>query len=319
METWRELSALPTFPSGTFVTLGNFDGVHQGHQAVLKAMAAEAHAEGRKAVAITFFPHPKAVHDPAHPPELIMGLEDRIETLAETGLDGLLVVEYTLEFASQTPEEFVQNYFVDAFNAARVVVGRDARFGRGNAGDVETLAALGRQHGFETEIVADASGGHARRWSSTWARELLEAGDMRGAADVLGRPHRLRGVVVDGDKRGRTIGFPTANLGSVQGLIPRHGVYAATLTVLEPVSTTVAPVGVALPAAVSIGLNYTVGGDEVRVEAFVLDRDDLDLYGATVVLELVDWRRPMLDFGSLEAMMVELDHDVAWTREVLSA
>ncbi|MEX0914187.1 MAG: bifunctional riboflavin kinase/FAD synthetase, partial [Demequina sp.] len=205
MQRWNTVDDVPADLGATVVTIGNFDGVHRGHQAVLTRMVADARARGQRAVAITFDPHPKAVHDPDHQPELITGLEDRLERLADTGLDGVLVIEYTLEFAQHTPEEFVRRYLVEGLGAATVVIGRDTKFGRGNAGDVGTMRALGASLGFQVEVVDDAGATAAtgRRWSSTWVRELLEAGDMEGATEVLGRPHRLRGVVVEGDKRGR--------------------------------------------------------------------------------------------------------------------
>jgi riboflavin kinase/FMN adenylyltransferase len=302
------------------VTIGNFDGVHRGHQAVLARVVEAARGAGAASVAMTFDPHPKAVHAPEHTPELITGLEDRVERMAATGLDAVLVQEYTLEFALQTPQEFARAYLVDGLRASAVVLGHDTRFGRGNAGDVETMRGLGKSLGFTVEVVDDAGGPSdgSRRWSSTWVRELLEAGDLRGAADILGRPHRLRGTVVHGDEIGRQIGFPTANLDVTAGYIPRHGVYAGWLTVLDPGSGGgAAVVGEPLPSAVSLGINYTVGGQDLRVEAHVIGRDGLDLYGAEAVLDLVEWRRPMLDFGSLDALTEALAADVVWCREVL--
>ncbi|MDN4477173.1 bifunctional riboflavin kinase/FAD synthetase [Demequina sp. SYSU T00039] len=320
MHVWRSLAEIPDLGPAV-VTLGNFDGVHRGHQAVLGAMVADARARGQVALAMTFDPHPKAVHDPAHPPELLTGIDDRLERLAAIGLDGVLVVRYTLDFARQTPEEFVRDYLVRGMRASCVVVGRDTRFGRGNAGDVETMRELGDRLGFDVDIIDDACAvsESGRRWSSTWVRELVEEGDLRGAADVLGREHRVRGVVIHGDKLGRTIGFPTANLDHTAGMIPRHGVYAAWLTVIDPGDNAraAAIAQERLPAAVSLGMNYTVGGTDLRIEAYVIDAEGLDLYGAEVALDLVEWRRPMLDFGSVEALVVGLEEDVDWCREAL--
>jgi riboflavin kinase/FMN adenylyltransferase len=317
---WRSLTDVPADLGPTVVTIGNFDGVHRGHQAVLERTVGLARELGAASVAMTFDPHPKAVHAPEHTPELITGLADRLDRMAAMGLDGILVQEYTLDFALQTPQEFARAYLVDGLSATAIVLGQDTRFGRGNAGDLDTMRALGKALGFAVEVVDDAAGATegSRRWSSTWVRELLEAGDLRGAAEILGRPHRLRGTIVHGDEIGREIGFPTANLDVTGGFIPRHGVYAGWLTVVDPRdggSDVVA--GEALPSAVSLGINYTVGGQELRVEAHVIDRGGLDLYGAEAVLDLVEWRRPMLDFGSLEALTAALAEDVAWCREVL--
>ncbi|WNM26279.1 bifunctional riboflavin kinase/FAD synthetase [Demequina capsici] len=321
MQVWRALDEVPSDLGPTVVTIGNFDGVHRGHRAVLTRMVADARERGMRAAAITFDPHPRAVHDPAHPPELITGVEDRLERLAQTGLDGVLLLRYTLDFAQQTPEDFVRTHLVDGLGAAVVVVGRDTKFGRGNAGDVDTMRELGSKLGFEVEVLADAGDTDARgrRWSSTWVRELLEDGRVHDAEDVLGCPHRLRGTVVHGDKLGRTIGFPTANIAVDAGMIPRHGVYAGWLTVLDGGGNPRAAerLGVRMPAAISLGINYTVGGDSLRVEAYVIDGVDLDLYDARVALDLVAWRRPMLDFGSVEALTDALAEDVAWSRDAL--
>src|SRR5690554_1475729 len=172
MQIWRTLDEVPRDLGPTAVTLGNFDGVHRGHQAVLERMVADARARGRKAVAVTFDPHPQVVHDPAHPPVLITGLEDRLDRLAQTGLDGVLVIEYTFEFAQQTPQEFVQTWLVDGLGAASVSVGGDTRFGRGNAGDIKTMRKLGDALGFTVDVMSDvgAKSETGRRWSATWVR-----------------------------------------------------------------------------------------------------------------------------------------------------
>ncbi|WP_062073027.1 bifunctional riboflavin kinase/FAD synthetase [Demequina sediminicola] len=321
MQIWRSLADVPADLGPTAVTVGNFDGVHRGHQAVLTRMVADARERGQQAVAMTFEPHPKAVHDPAHPPLLITGLDDKLERLAATGLDAVLVVDYTLAFAQQTPQEFVRTWLVDGLGAKTVVLGQDTKFGRGNAGDVDTMRVLGTTMGFDTDVITDACGTSesGRRWSSTWVRDLLENGRMDEAATILGRPHRLRGVVEHGDKLGREIGFPTANVGVTGGMIPRHGVYAGYLQVLDSRANPAAEslVGLSLPAAISIGFNYTVGVESLRVEGFVMDRDGLNLYDTEVAFDLVKWRRPMLDFGSVEALTSALADDVAWCRDAL--
>jgi len=326
-DVWRSLADVPADFGPTVVTLGNFDGVHRGHQAVLSTLVADARAAGRRSVAVTFDPHPLAVHRPESPPTLITGIEDRVERLAATGLDAVLVIHYTLDFAHQTPEEFVRSCFVDGLSAATVVIGHDTTFGWGNVGHADTMRELGAEMGFEVEIVewAGISSGSDRRWSSTWVRELLEAGDVAGAARILGRPHRLRGEIVRGNELGREIGFPTANLSVYAGMIPAHGVYAGWVTILEPGSSGDAAAlgggllgGSALPAAVSVGVNSTVGGTELRVEAHLIDIDGVDLYGARVALDFAERRRDMADLGSIEALIAALGEDVEWCRGVLA-
>jgi len=319
---WMDLSQVPPGFGPSVVTFGNFDGVHRGHQAVLRRMVADARAEGARAVAVTFSPHPLAVHAPERAPELLLGIADRFELLAETGLDAVLLLEYSLDFARQSPEEFVQRYLAGGLNARTVVVGHDVRFGWQNAGDLSTMIELGRKYGFEVDVIADISevdedapigsvgspGPADRRWSSTWARELLLAGEVAHAAAILGRPHRMRGVVVHGDARGRELGFPTANLGpDAAGLIPADGVYAGWMRRVD------LPTGLPdahLPVAISVGSNPTFDGHQRRVEAHVLDRDDLDLYDEHVVIEFAERLRPTLRFDSVGALVDQMRADV---------
>lgn len=321
-QVWSSPADVPAGWGPTVVTVGNFDGVHRGHQAVLERVVAAAEVHHATSVAVTFDPHPKSVHDPDHQPQLIAGLADRVDRIAACGIDAVVVQHYTLQFAQATPREFVKDYLIDGLGAVAVVVGRDTRFGRGNAGDVETLREIGEELGLAVHVLSDvaADGPGGRRWSSTWVREALESGDLEAARAVLGRHHRLRGPVVHGDARGRDIGFPTANLGDPQGYIPRHGVYAGWLEVTDASDCPPAAglVGERFPAAISIGINYTVGSQELRVEAHVLDRTDLHLYGAEVALDLVEWSRPMLDFGTMDALIDALRDDVAWSRGVLN-
>lgn len=317
MLRWSDLDQVPEGFGPSVVTIGNFDGVHRGHRAVLRRMVADARAVGGKAVAVTFDPHPAQVHRPDAAPELITGLADRLDLLEQTGLDAVLVITYTLEFASATPEEFVRRYLVDGLGARTVVIGRDVRFGRANVGDLRTMVGLGERYGFTVEVIEDVHGERdpARRWSSTWVRELLTDGEVGAAAEVLGRPHRLRGVVVHGDARGRTLGFPTANLGRLVGFPPADGVYAGWMRrVAHPAD---APDGF-LPVAISIGTNPTFDGWDRRVEAHVPGRTDLELYGEEVVLELVERLRPTLRFDSVEELVAQMHDDVRRTRAVLA-
>lgn len=324
VQRWNDLSDVPSGSGPSAVTIGNFDGVHRGHRAVLGRLADAARARGLSAVAITFDPHPLAVLHPDRAPVALTTLDHRVELLAQTGLDAVLVMEFTRELATWSPQRFVDEVLVGALDARLVVVGRDMRFGHRNAGDVHTLRELGEQRGFEVELVDDigsvrapgddAGGG---RWSSTWVRRLVEAGDVETAADVLGRPHRVAGRVVHGDHRGRELGYPTANLGpDAVGLVPADGVYAGRLVRLD------LPQDAAdhrLPAAVSIGTNPTFDGVERRVEAYVLDRDDLDLYGERVGVEFVRRLRATLRFDGVAALVDQMHADVEQCRAVLGA
>jgi riboflavin kinase/FMN adenylyltransferase len=333
VQRWDGLEQVPAGFGPSVVTLGNFDGVHLGHRSVLADVVARARLRAASAVAVTFDPHPLQVLYPDTAPTPLTGLEHRIELMAATGLDATLVMPFTHELASWSPEDFVRRVFADALSAVEVVVGRDVRFGRRNSGDLTTMRDLGATHGFTVTALddlgtsdgagaaesaesaaADPAGG-GRRWSSTWARELIAEGDVAGAARILGRPHRVGGVVVHGDHRGRELGYPTANLDPhPTGVVPADGVYAGWLDRLDQAEGTTDQ---HLPAAVSIGTNPTFDGTQRRVEAYVLDRTDLDLYGERVAVELVARLRPTVRFESVDALLVQMGDDVKRCHEVL--
>jgi riboflavin kinase / FMN adenylyltransferase len=321
MQRWTDLSEIPPGYGPSVVTLGNFDGVHRGHQAVLSTVVERARSarpdgsEGAHAVAVTFQPHPVAVLHPERAPQIITSNEQRLDLLAASGLDAVLVLEFTREFALWTPERFVVEVFVKALGASVVVVGSDTRFGVRNSGDVYTLRRLGAEHGFEVVALADI--GKAGRWSSSRIRALVTAGDVTGAAEILGHLHQVSGEVVHGDHRGRLLGFPTANLCKESaGLIPADGVYVGRL--IRPSLPEDNP-DHCLPAAISIGTNPTFAGTERRVEAYVLDRTDLDLYGETVAFEFIERLRPTEKFDTIEGLIQQMDDDVERARTVLSS
>jgi riboflavin kinase/FMN adenylyltransferase len=326
---WNDPSEVPADFGPTVVTFGNFDGVHRGHQQVLSQLIRIGRLNHARAVAITFDPHPAQVHRPESAPELIMGLEDKLVALGELGLDAVLVMKYSLELASLTPEEFVADILVGSLKASHVVIGHDARFGRGNSGDLATMQELGNKLGFEVLVISEFGsegfpvhnavrddGGKDRRCSSTWVREALRSGDVATAAAVLGRSHRMRGEVVHGAARGRDLGFPTANLAfTSSGYIPADGIYAGWL---------VDQAGTRWPAAISVGSNPTFDGVSRQVEAHVIDRpeeeaDDFDLYGQTVVVEFVARLRGMVAYRGPEALVEQMRLDVVQAHELLFA
>lgn len=313
MLRWTDLSQIPQGYGPSVVTLGNFDGVHKGHRAVLSTVVEEAAKRGAQSVAVTFDPHPLALLYPERALQMITSTDLRLELLAASGLDAVLLMEFTRELASWTPERFVVDVFVKALGASLVVVGEDTRFGIRNSGDVETLRRLGEEHGFEVLTLADV--GNGGRWSSSRVRELVTTGDVAGVAEILGRPHRMAGEVVHGDHRGRQLGYPTANLSqSAKGLIPADGVYAGFL--IRPARLEPDP-DHKLPAAISIGTNPTFEGTHRRVEAYVLDRTDLDLYGETVVVEFIERLRPTEKFDSVDGLLVQMADDVQRCRALL--
>jgi riboflavin kinase / FMN adenylyltransferase len=320
---WNDPTEVPQDFGPSVVTIGNFDGVHRGHQQVLSRLIRTARLNKARSVAVTFDPHPAQVHRPQSAPELIMGLQDKLLALGELGLDAILVMKYSLELASLTPEEFVGSVLVDALHASHVVIGHDARFGRGNSGDLNTMRELGAKFGFEVLVISEFGsegfplhddGGKDRRCSSTWVREALMEGDVATAAAVLGRPHQMRGEVVHGAARGRALGFPTANLShDASGFIPADGIYAGWL---------VDQAGTRWPAAISVGSNPTFDGVSRQVEAHVIDRpeetvEDFDLYGQTVVVEFVARLRGMVAYRGPEALVEQMRQDVVQTHDLL--
>jgi len=321
---WNDPTEVPKDFGPTVVTIGNFDGVHRGHQHVLAQVTGTAKRHNIPSVAVTFDPHPAQVHRPDAAPELIMGLQDKLEALGDTGVDAVLVMKYTLDLAAMSPIEFVRDVLIDGLHAAHVVVGHDLRFGAGNVGDVVTMQELGEQLGFGVQVVNEyGAGGFPlhhdgdadRRCSSTWVREALSEGDVVTAAAVLGRPHRMRGEVVHGAARGRDLGFPTANLShDSTGYIPADGIYAGWL---------IDQSGTRWPAAISVGSNPTFDGVSRQVEAHVIDRpeenvEDFDLYGQTVAVEFTRRLRGMVAYRGPEALVEQMCLDVAQARELLA-
>ena len=313
MNIWRTLSDIPS-DTRSVVTIGNFDGMHVGHRKVIATAVSRAKVRGLAAVACTFDPHPRQVHAPESGLQLISPLRDRLDAMAATGLDATFVIHYDEALYSLTAEEFVVRYLVDALGAVEVVVGADFRFGQGNSGTIDTLRELGRTYGFDVVMVTDIEAPEGRRWSSSWVRELLAQGDVTGAARVLGHLHRIRGTVEHGFKRGRELGFPTANLcHDIEGVVPGDGVYAGWVVRYIPGTNA----GEFLPAAISVGTNPQFDGEQRTVEAHVLGRSDLNLYGENISVMFVSRIRPMETFDSLDDLLDRMDDDLRATASVL--
>jgi len=292
----------------TVVAIGNFDGVHLGHREVLAA--ARATRPGAPLVAVTFWPHPMVVLRPDAAPELLCDLAERIELLRHAGADEVRVVEFTRRVADWSPQEFVEHVLAP-LHPATVVVGENFRFGRRALGTVDTLRELGAGT-FEVVVLPLVS--DVAVLSSSRVRHALAVGDVEAAAGVLGRPFRYTGIVVMGDQRGRTLGYPTANLTVPEGhACPADGVYAGWLTCLEKADAE------PMPAAISVGTNPTFDGVERRVETYVLDRTDLELYGCRIGVDFITRLRGQVKFDSMDDLIVQMDADVAAAHEVLGA
>ncbi len=315
MQIIRDLgSALPS-ATRTVVTIGAYDGVHIGHQALITKVCELAAARGLASAVVTFDRHPASVVRPESAPKLICDAEQKLELLASTGIDATWQVVFDTNRSTESAEDFVRSVLVDKLRASVIVVGDDFHFGKGRRGNVELLKSMGVEHGFEVlglELVAGPGQGASTKVSSTEIRRRIVGGDLRGAAALLGRHHELRGTVVHGDARGRTLGFPTANVAIPEGMCtPAEGIYA---------SWYLRPDGVRLPAAVNFGRRpmFYDAQPYSLLEAFVLDFSD-DLYGEIARVQFVERLRAEAKFDSLDALIAQMDADVARARTILAA
>jgi len=308
MQRWRGFEAAPGGWGRSVVTIGVFDGVHRGHQEIIGHTVKRARELGLQSVVVTFDPHPSEVVRPGSHPPVLTEPARKAELMEQLGVDVLCAIPFTLEFSRLSAEAFVHDVLVAHLHAAVVVVGENFRFGHRAAGDVPLLRRLGRTFGMAVEDAPLVEGDDTV-FSSTYIRSCVDAGDVTAAARALGRPHRVEGVVIRGDRRGRELGFPTANLlTGPYAAVPADGVYAAWL---------VRGRGERLPAAVSIGTNPTFSGRERRVEAFVLDFDG-DLYGERLALDFVAHLREQRIYTGIDPLVAQIQDDVAQTREILA-
>jgi riboflavin kinase/FMN adenylyltransferase len=309
---------LESVPSGwghCVVTIGVFDGIHRGHQSIIGEAVRLAAERGVPSVLITFVPHPSEVVRPGSHPPVLTSIVRRAELVEDLGVDVFCALPFTLEFSQLPPDEFVHRVLVAKLHASAVVVGENFRFGHKAAGNVALLGELGRTFGFTAHgipLLAD----DGTVLSATFVRSCVNAGDMDTAAQILGRPHRVDGVVERGDRRGRELGFPTANLRSdAWAAVPADGVYAGRVRRLDEWGRTV-PGGELGIAAISVGTNPTFDVRQRRVEAYILDFDG-DLYGDGIGVEFVRRLRGMERFDGVEALVTQMKQDVEQTRTLL--
>ena len=308
MQRWRGLEAIPAGWGRCVVTIGVFDGLHRGHQALVAATVARARELGVPAVLTTFDPHPaEVVRAGSHPAQLTT-LRRRAELAEQLGIDVFLVLPFTPTVQATPAAEFVHDVLVDRLHAAAVVIGGNFRFGHGGNGTFELLAELGPRFGFTVHPV-DLVGSDQVTVTSTAVRALIAAGDMRAASAALGRPHRVDGFVVHGDGRGGTVlGYPTANLDTEPyAAIPADGIYAGWFVLGTR----------RLAAAISVGSNPTFSGQVTTVEAFVLDQD-ANFYGRRVALEFVEKLRDQRRYDDVSELIAQIGHDVEQTRALLA-
>ncbi|WP_326610172.1 bifunctional riboflavin kinase/FAD synthetase [Streptomyces scopuliridis] len=313
MQRWRGLEDIPQDWGRSVVTIGSYDGVHRGHQLIIGRAVERARELGVQSVVVTFDPHPSEVVRPGSHPPLLAPHHRRAELMADLGVDALLILPFTQEFSKLSPADFIVKVLVDKLHARAVIEGPNFRFGHKAAGNVAVLADLGVTYDYEVEVVdlyvtGEAGGGEP--FSSTLTRRLVAEGDVAGAAEILGRPHRVEGVVVRGAQRGRELGFPTANVETLpHTAIPADGVYAGWLTAD----------GERMPAAISVGTNPQFEGTERTVEAYAIDRVGLDLYGLHVAVDFLSYVRGQRKFESIDALLEAIRDDVKRSRALIEA
>ncbi len=307
MQLFESLAEIPANFGPSVVSIGKFDGMHAGHRRVIAELLEVATHEQLTSVAVTFDRHPLSIVRPELCPAPLLSNAQKLELLAETGIEATLMLTFDEARSKQPAEEFVREVLVDALQARVLLVGSDFRFGAKGAGTVELLRQLAPELGFTVQLIDDVTSGE-RRASSTWIRELLSSGQIAEATRLLGRSPSVRAKVVGGHQRGRTMGYPTANLShEVEGFVPADGVYAARIIID----------GTRYDAAVSIGNNPTFADvAEKTVEAHVLD-ESLDLYDKTVEVEFVEYIRPMHKFPDADALTKQMHADEVQIRTVL--
>lgn len=325
MQRWRGQDEIPTDWGRCVVTIGVFDGVHRGHAELINHAVKAGRSRGVPTVLMTFDPHPMEVVFPGSHPAQLTTLTRRAELVEEMGVDVFLVMPFTSDFMKLTPERYIHELLVERLHVVEVVVGENFTFGKKAGGNVTMLRKAGERAGFAVESltlvheVSDTDRDGTVTFSSTYIRSCVDAGDVVAAAEALGRPHRVEGVVVRGDGRGKGLGYPTANVAPpMYSAIPADGVYAAWFTVLGhgPVMGTVTP-GKRYQAAVSVGTNPTFSGRTRTVEAYVLDTE-ADLYGQHVAVDFVSRIRGQEKFGSVDDLVVAMDRDTMRARTILS-
>ncbi|MBX9796624.1 bifunctional riboflavin kinase/FAD synthetase [Sphingomonas sp.] len=301
-------SAAPARYRGGIVALGNFDGFHLGHQAVVGRAIARARAKGRPALVATFDPHPVRHFRPDTPPFRLTTLDQRERLFGAAGADAMVVFGFDAGLAALSAEAFVAERLVGLLGVGGVVTGEDFTFGRARGGNVGVLAALGAAHGFSVDTVG-AVMAEGAPVSSSRIRELLQAGEPAAAARLLTRPFAIAGVVQHGDKLGRTIGYPTANVALGSYLRPAYGIYAVRVRLAD---------GRVVPGAANLGIRPSFDPPKELLEVYLFDWSG-DLYGQMIEVDVIAYLRPEAKFDSLDALTAQMDKDCARAREILSA
>ena len=307
MRIYRHVNSVVPEDLGAVVAVGNFDGVHYGHRTVIGEAGRIAKANDKRWGVLTFEPHPRAVFQPDQAPFRLTPFRAKAKLIAALGVDFLIAQRFDMAFSQQSAQSFVADYMAAALNVEHVVAGYDFKFGHKRQGSCETLLAEGRRLGFDFTAVAAASDDGGGLYSSSRVRELISGGDILEAAEILGRPFAIEGRVMPGDRRGRTIGFPTANIGLGAYIRPAFGVYAVRADIGD---------GQTVDGVANIGARPTVGGTVPRLEAHLFDFDR-DIYGRRIRVDLIRMIRPEKKFDGLDALKAQIARDSDAARTIL--
>lgn len=307
MQLIKYTEDIPSELKGAFITIGNFDGVHLGHRHVFQQLIQAARAAQRKALLVTFAPHPKMVMHPERRPfYLLTTLEEKIKLLAELQLAAVILIPFTVQYAATTAEAFIKTFLGENLQVSKIFIGQDYKFGRGQTGNKDMLAAWGKKLDFEVEVINAVSCGDSVI-SSTWIRRLILAGDVRQAASLLGRPYNVSGSVVQGKGRGSTLGFPTANIEPLKELLPAKGVYAALVNLKEK----------QYQAVLNIGVNPTFGDVGLSMEVHLLEFPPENIYGQSLEVFFIERIREECCFSRPEELVAQIRRDSSRARAIL--
>ena len=307
MKVFRDLDQIPEEFKGAVATIGNFDGVHLGHRHIFAKVLAEAARNGCKSVVITFEPHPKMIlHPEIRPFYLITSIEEKIERIADTGIDGLVLIRFTREFSQTTAKDFICSILWERLRIRKLFIGHDYTFGKGKEGNEAYLTAFGKRRGFGVEVIGAFRAGD-EIISSTLTRNTILKGDVGKAASLLGRPYSVGGRVVEGHRRGRTLGFPTANVKPDKDLLPARGIYAVRV-LLE---------GKTYGGVLNIGFNPTFSDTALSVEVYLFDFDG-DIYGERLEILFIERIRDEVKFDGPAQLVEQIRRDVARAGVILS-
>ena len=318
MRIFRHFNALPGDAKGAAVAVGNFDGVHPGHRAVINEAGLIAHDAGRPWAVLTFEPHPRELFQPDQPPFRLTPLRSKARELAALGVDVLIVQRFDEAFSRMEAEDFVKSALARGVEASHVVSGYDFVFGHGRGGTCEMLLAMGAKEGFGFTAVNPMEDATGEVYSSTRIRERLTDGDPRGAAEILGRPFELEGRVIEGERRGRTLGFPTANIDLGAFLRPTHGIYAVRAAIDAGPDTDPGTEPSWRDGVANIGVRPTFGAGEVLLEVYLFDFDQ-DLYGRRLRVRLIDFLREEKKFDDVDELKAQIASDSVQARRILAA